>query len=43
VGLALYRQQQDNLSGLDAAEQAQLLDLLARLHTDLATRHSGAA
>ena len=43
VGLALYRQQQDNLSGLDAAEQAQLLDLLTRLHADLATRHSGAA
>ena len=39
VGLALYRQQQDNLSALDASEQAQLADLLSRLHADLAARH----
>jgi DNA-binding MarR family transcriptional regulator len=42
VGLALYRQQQDNLSALNAAEQAQLADLLARLYKDLAARHPDA-
>jgi DNA-binding MarR family transcriptional regulator len=42
VGLALYRQQQDNLSALSAAEQTQLIDLLTRLHADLAARHPGA-
>jgi DNA-binding MarR family transcriptional regulator len=42
VGLALYRQQQDNLSALSAAEQAQLADLLARLYKDLAARHPDA-
>jgi DNA-binding MarR family transcriptional regulator len=43
VGLALYRQQQDNLSALDASEQAQLADLLSRLHADLAARHPNLA
>lgn len=42
VGLALYRQQQDNLAALDAGEQAQLADLLARLHADLIARHPDA-
>ena len=39
VGLALCRQQQDNLSALDAGEQAQLAELLSRLHADLTARH----
>jgi len=38
VGLALYRQQQDSLSALNSAEQTQLMDLLTRLHADLAAR-----
>jgi DNA-binding MarR family transcriptional regulator len=38
VGLALYRQQQDNLSSLAVAEQAQLSDLLPRLYQDLSAR-----
>jgi DNA-binding MarR family transcriptional regulator len=42
VGAALHRQQQDNLSALKGAEQAQLMALLTRLHADLATRHSDA-
>ena len=42
VGLALYRQQQDNLSSLDTHKQAQLLELLTGLHTDLAARYSDA-
>ncbi|MBO9576937.1 MAG: MarR family transcriptional regulator [Sphingobium sp.] len=32
VGLALYEQQQANLGALDAAEQAQLMALLTKLH-----------
>jgi DNA-binding MarR family transcriptional regulator len=42
VGLALYRQQQDNLSALDPVENAQLVDLLTRLHADLAARYPDA-
>jgi len=42
VGVALHRQQQDNLSVLDAAEQAQLADLLTRLYADLSARHPNA-
>jgi len=38
VGFALYRQQQDNLSALNSAEQAQFMDLLTSLHADLAAR-----
>ena len=38
VGLALHRQQQDNLAALTRDEQAQLMDLLTRLHADLAAR-----
>jgi DNA-binding MarR family transcriptional regulator len=41
VGMALYRQQQDNLSSLDTAEQTQLGELLTRLYNDLTTRHPG--
>ena len=39
VGMALYRQQQDNLSALDANEQALLTELLSRLRADLTMRH----
>jgi DNA-binding MarR family transcriptional regulator len=42
VGLTLHRQQQDNLSALTPAEQAQLTELLTRLHNDLAARHPDA-
>ena len=42
VGLALYRQQQDNLSALSESERAQLMELLTRLHADLAARHPDA-
>jgi DNA-binding MarR family transcriptional regulator len=42
VGLALHRQQQDNLSALDAAERAQLSALLSRLYRDLSERHPDA-
>jgi DNA-binding MarR family transcriptional regulator len=38
VGRALHHQQQDNLSALNSIEQAQLMDLLTRLHADLAAR-----
>ena len=39
VGLALYRQQQDNLSALSPVEQSQLIELLTRLNADLTARH----
>jgi DNA-binding MarR family transcriptional regulator len=42
VGLALHRQQQDNLSSLSGAEQAQLMGLLTRLHNDLSARTTDA-
>jgi DNA-binding MarR family transcriptional regulator len=42
VGLALHRQQQDNLSALSAAEQAQLSNLLTRLYRDLSARYPDA-